>query len=594
MLSSWVARRNYLLAVIVAGAASYIGWIASLGLSRGFGILDEASYAANIEIASNPRNLESILASPAISLSPVLIARLVPSGATYAEIKVWQLVYRAVATLCFLAALLGYVRRFYPSMLGDARAVLASVALLAIPLCGSIGLQVFSYNHLTEFLVLLTISGLLYYFASSNIAAAMAVGYFCSFLLLAKPTALVLLGPAIVVWTIAMVGATRFWTNFLPYSIVGCLLAIITMHYLVLDIPRIYNFFAIRLTHPPKTHGADQVFGYMVRTFLRDGRGAILLMLLVGVSIVILPKLRRIFRGRQSMEGSDTTTGYVVAWFLLIVGLVLLHRQDLPVLFATYYYAGHLLGILVLQMVPAVLGLAKLQERFGRLASILFLLPLVCAFGSNNGFSQVSVYLTSWLLLLFLIPLAYNEISRKTGLAIMLMLLQLATLAYCTKYFRFYFARHPYDQVETLFGQDIQLPGIAKLAGTRVDPDTADLLEKIKDTMSLHNKTRVLPLFDMPGLAYAFSDAAYLIPDSWISHDFHFDPNYLESHLNHIDSQTMHRTLIIRNFASVNALRTELRPVLARFYTKFRTTQLGSFFSRRLGRTIYLEGVAGD
>lgn len=162
----------------------------------------------------------------------------------------------------------------------------------------------------------------------------------------------------------------------------------------------------------------------------------------------------------------------------------------------------------------------KVDHKFlGIVLFILVLNPVILSVGTVNGFGQVQMHVTSWLLLNGLIFFIFLQGSSKiVRIYAALFLLALASISF------FYFNRQlmpvNISGEGAIYDQKYAVPKLSLLHNVFVDRPTHHLLMQMELILDRYPKSATLVFFDIPGMQYIF-DRKWVVSDPWLTNYEH-------------------------------------------------------------------------
>jgi hypothetical protein len=406
------------------------------------------------------------------------------------------------------------------------RATLYALAFVGAMYTYQISVPTLSYNHLNEFLVVVAEGFLLLAMTKAGGVRGVLLfvsGFILSLDIYVKPTSFISISLASTVFIIFMLsgkGATRnALFNFVAGGAASFCLSVLLFY----PPSQWSNYLALMSTQ--QTHSPYKVLSSFLSSaydMLYAGAGVILSGLVVTFWLTVISKVRLDTPRRLVID--RTVTASLIALHAYFA-MRFLFPADIWSSFTVHWwywwvYSSTVALIVLIINLSLGLGLvARDGPRKNRYMLMLLLLlaanPIGMSVGTLNGFGQVQIHLTSWLLLHGLVIIICSGALARTALryssALTLVCMAVGIVYIYRQQLPLNFSGQGglNEQVHTLS----RLP---KLANVSVDSATYDLMMQAQDILDRYPDVPTISFFDLPGMQYAFG-RKWVVPDPWLT-----------------------------------------------------------------------------
>lgn len=504
-------------------------WAAGLGallytvfnfyaVNKGFSLWDEAYYLLSYQMA-----VEGFYRH--FNNTPFLVAFLFePFRPGLIGYRLIHLVLNFAGAVSLAYGVIRYVRAHHAGLPPAAARLLIALACLSAAYTYPISVSTLSYNHLNEFLVLVSLALCLAALAESDRPVRSGLLMFAAGATLAldiyvKPPSFIsiLLAELAILLLHARTWSTR--GRLAAALLTGCLASFAAS--LLLFYPPSQWASYLSLMREQKAHEPFTVLMSFLSSagdMFRASAGVIL----SGLALSASAALRQRVGGtaRQALTAALLVLTPTHLWFAWRFFL----PQEIWTSFQIHwwywwvYSSTTLLILATISLVTfAVASFAAGWRRAGPLlllAALLAATPLGLAVGTLNGFGQVQIYAAPWLLLAGLAIVFTN--TRMVAVRVHAGLFLAAFLAIGAVYV--YRQQQPqnFSGQGALREQKHAVGELTPLRGMLVDKPTRDFLLQTKRILDRHPGAPTLVFFDLPGMQYVFG-RPWVVLDPWLS-----------------------------------------------------------------------------
>ena len=525
-----VRPASHRLEKLPVAAVTFVASVLGLGylvfnlyaLNKGFSVWDEAYYLLSYKMAAEGfyRHFNN---------TPFIVAFL------FENFKPGLIGYRAIhLALNFFGAgfftysVIRYVESSGFSINNRLRILLWSLAFVGSMYVYYISVATLSYNHLNEYLVLTSQSFILLALARERDGRGrtfflLLAGIVLALDLYIKPTTFLSALLAEVVFLLFFLPNIKTGLRAVAAVATGCFVCLSLS--LVLFYPPTQWMEYLSLMSSQQAHSPMKVIsGFLSSAFdmLRSGGWLIVCGLVVSALTIYAPK-----RNAQARP-INYFSGIIIACLLLAnvyVAIRFFFPADIWTSFSAhwwYWWVYSSTTLLIITIVNFALGLIICSRQgLSKSKPILLLLlllasnPVAMSVGTLNGFGQVQIHATSWLILSGLVLIfssATASMVTRIYSSILILVFMLVSVFY------FYRQQMPLNFAGqgAIYEQKNRLVDLPLLHNILVDKPTYDFLMSIKSILDKHPNIPTVAFFDMPGMQYAFG-RPWAILDPWLT-----------------------------------------------------------------------------
>lgn len=522
------------------------------GTNKGFDLTDEGLYLLKYQ------NHQECFAY--FSQFHIIVRKLFGwMGPTILNLRIARLILTITSTYIMTYGLVRWLKTFYKIKTETKTGLLVfSITLIGSFLSYTFGAQSLSYNHLISFCLLFS-TGLVFIALSRHQATGVKfllyfmAGLFAGIAVFIKITSAL---PFILIITVYI------YLHHKKIKGKGTAISIASL-YAGIAAFILFYFFSIssladylqnfgEITKTSTREASDHTLGF----YIKDTALTLLKIIEYGVfafiTLSFFHRLQNVLKEMKMKQFNPFSARFILNSFslpVLIVMAYLLYDKLLYLHFAGPY-------LLIFIFAPCIMLFNYLKKKvrqfpsfhFWSTAILLFVIPFIGAFGSNNGLIINSIYFTGFWFAALLLFYYEQLISRQSLLTIVFILTILCLMAFPKNYIR-----EPYRQL-ALTKQTEQLKQLPNGKGILVDSATKQYVNQIYDTLKNNGFKQHDPIigtYKIPGIIYLVDGTA---PGSIIWDEKRTD-EFLPKSLKNSEKELQQSIFIMQNHCSQKLIR---------------------------------------